>query len=165
MKEKKQTTRVNICWILLLSAGFIQLIHVDVVALSRVSSQLLKGVRAASHQDNWWMLLHWAGCLASYWRGLGQLHTRTTDGCCCIEQGVWPVILKGVRAASHLDNWWMLLHWAGCLASYWRGLGQLHTWTTDGCCCIEQGVWPVIGGLGQFHTRTTDGCWCIEQGV
>ena len=54
----------------------------DVVALSRVSSQLLKGVRAASHLDNWWMLLHWAGCLASYWRGF--------------------------RAASHLDNWWML---------------------------------------------------------
>ena len=43
----------------------------DVVALSRVSSQLLKGVRAASH-------------------------TRTTDGCCCIEQDVRKVI-EGVR--------------------------------------------------------------------
>ena len=30
----------------------------DVVALSRVSSQLLKGVRVASHLDNRWMLLH-----------------------------------------------------------------------------------------------------------
>ena len=45
---------------------------------------------------------------------LSRPHTWTTDGCCCIEQG--------------------------CLASYWRGLGQIHTWTTDGCCCIEQGV-------------------------
>ena len=110
------------------------------VALSRVSSQLLKGVRAASHLDNWWMLLHWAGCLASYWKGLGQLHTWTTDGNVVALSRVSSQLLKGVRAASHLDNWWMLLHWAGCLASYWRGLGQLHTWTTDGCCCIEQGV-------------------------
>ena len=46
------------------------------------------------------------------------------------------------------------------------GLGQIHSWTTDGCCCIEQGVWPVIeGGLGQIHSWTTDGCCCIEQGV
>ena len=161
----------------------------DVVALSRVSSQLLKGVRAASHLDTW-MLLHWQGIHS--WRGLGQRHTWTTDGCRCIEQGIHSQLLKGVRAASHLDNWWMLLHWAGCLASYWRGLGQRHTWTTDGCCCIEQGVhsqllkgvraashldnwWMLLHwagclasywrGLGQRHTWTTDGCCCIEQGV
>ena len=45
----------------------------DVVALSRVSSQLLKGVRAATH-------------LESY--TLGELHTWRANGCCCIEQGV-----------------------------------------------------------------------------
>ena len=38
------------CW--LHSAGFTLGQLMDVVALSRVSSQLLKGVRAASHLDN-----------------------------------------------------------------------------------------------------------------
>ena len=28
-----------------------------------------------------------------------------------------------------------------------RGLGQLHTWPTDRCCCIEQGVQQVIEGV------------------
>ena len=50
------------------------------VEFSRVSSQLLKGVRAASHLDNWWMLLHWAGCLASYWRGLFRVKVLSCQG-------------------------------------------------------------------------------------
>ena len=128
----------------------------DVVALSRVSSQLLKGVRAASHLDQLMDVVALSRVsTASYWRGLGQRHTWTTDGCRCIEQGIHSQLLKGVRAASHLDNWWMLLHWAGCLASYWRWLGQRHTWTNwwmllhwAGCLAS---YWR---GLGQRHTWT-----------
>ena len=49
----------------------------DVATLSRVSSQSLKGVRAASHLDNWWMLLHWGENIVSYWKGLGLVLRNT----------------------------------------------------------------------------------------
>ena len=84
---------------------------------------------------------------------LGRRHTGTTDGCCCIEQGCLASYWRGLGQLRVLGQLMDVVALSRVSSQLLKGVrAASYTWTTDGCCCIEQGCLASYWrGLGQLR--------------